>query len=242
MSLNPPDLKVRAIKTKSKTVCKNNQWQIIPSYLSRTLFVGSTMSGKSNLIYSLLSEKKFLKNYYDHIEIFNPNLSVDDSIKVLNLPKENLHENLNTDEISQIYQEVIEAKKIHDGFKCSHPRTLLVFDDCVDNEKFIKSQILKTLFYRSRHAHITVWIGSQYLRAIPKSLRANSQHIITLRPTKADLEIINEEFNDTSLDKKQFMSLIKYATKEPYSFLNINRTQQLNKRYMKNFEQYLIPQ
>ena len=235
------NLKVKAVKTKSKTVCKNNQWGVIPSYLSRTLFVGSSGSGKSNLIYSLLSEKKFLKNYYDEIYVWSPNHSVDDSIKVLGLPDSHLYEDFDEGFVDELYEEALEAKKIHDGFKCKHPRVLFAFDDLVDDPKFTKSQVLKKLFFKGRHPGITVWIGSQYLKSISKPLRANAQHIILFKPTKNDIEIINEELNDTDLDKKRFSQLVRFATKNKYDFLNINRNQMLDKRYMRCFEQYLIP-
>ena len=234
------NLKVKAVKTKKEEVTKNNQWAVIPSYLSRTLFVGGTMSGKSNLIYSLLSERKFLKNYYDHIEIWNPNLSIDDSIKVLGLPDENLHEDFDEGFVNELYEQALEAKKIHDGFKCSNRRALFVFDDLCDDPKFTKSQVLKKLFFKGRHPGLTVWIGSQYLRSVPKPLRANSQHLLLFKPTKNDIEIIEQELNDTSLDRKQFRQLVRYATKNKFDFLNINRTQPLERRFMKNFDQYLV--
>ena len=79
-------LNIIPIKTNKKKVIHNN-FDIIPSFPRRCIFVAPTGSGKSVVIVNLLTRKRYLRNFYDVIIFYSPNVHYEeehDEIKLKN--------------------------------------------------------------------------------------------------------------------------------------------------------------
>ena len=94
--------------------------------------------------------------------------------------------------------------------------------DMLSNKKL--NSIVTELFVRGRKLGIALVFITQSYFANPKNLRLNSTHYFIMKiPNKRELQRI--PFNHSSdIDFKDFMSLYKKCTGNPYSFLVIDST------------------
>ena len=93
--------------------------------------------------------------------------------------------------------------------------------DIMRNEKF--KAIVKELFIRCRKLNISiVFITQSYFRFV-KEEKLNSNYCILMTiGSKKELKNIAEE-KLGYLDYKDFLKIYNYCTKEPYSFMMIDR-------------------
>lgn len=212
---------------------------IIPSHPSRVLFSGSSNSGKTNLMISLLTNKKFgLKYFYNVIFLFSPTCGNDpiyrniigDIIPVDNIFTEPNEEILNS--IIDTQQNII--TKI--GRK-NAPSTLIIFDDCISDD-IIKSPSFKTLFFKGRHLGISVWSCLQYFMSLSKSLRQNITNFFILKPMRSELKAIIDDLCPSNLSLKEFEDVINLCTtpryKGEYPFMHYDRTKPNNECFRRN--------
>ena len=124
------------------------------------------------------------------------------------------------------------------GFK-NTPSVLFVFDDILGNTDFLKSKTLTKLATTNRHMNITYIICSQYYKKLPPVVRTNASYYLIFPSSQQELEKIADELTPPSMDKKQFLMIAKYATKEKFSFLSINSKCEPNKQLRKGFNKVL---
>ena len=98
---------------------------------------------------------------------------------------------------------------------------LIVFDDMIadmiNNNKL--NPIVTELFIRGRKRNISIVFIAQSYFKVPKDVRLNSTHFFIMKiPNKRELQQIalNHSFD---IDFKDFMSIYKKCTTEPYPFL-----------------------
>ena len=207
-----------------------------------TLFIGSTGSGKTNLILNMVLRNRMFGylNYYKKIYILSPSSCFDNTFDIVNSyidtycekrKKKGLAEIELFDEYNdEILEKIIE--EIQSDYVPNGDRTLVLLDDCI-NELQSNISSVQMLFTRGRHMKISVWISSQAYKKVPKVLRTNSIDIIIFSgSSKREIKDLWEEFGTDSLD--EFYKLYKEYTKEKYSFLQI-RTRYSESRYIKNF-------
>jgi hypothetical protein len=121
----------------------------------------------------------------------------------------------------------------------------LCIDDMVGSEIFKagKKNPFVNLLLRNRHHRINILILSQYLRAIPRTIRANiSVWSIGQFGSRGFLPDLYEEIASGDMTQEQFEALYDTATGEEHGSLVIDFTKKKTFRYMKNWEEYLKPQ
>ena len=122
-------------------------------------------------------------------------------------------------ECSNDMQEV--HKNIEEYNPIKKRKILIVFDDMIadriNNNKL--NPIVTELFIRGRKLNISiVFITHSYFK-VPKDVRLNSTHFFIMKiPNKRELQQIALN-HSSDIDFKDFMSIYKKCTKEPYSFL-----------------------
>ena len=94
--------------------------------------------------------------------------------------------------------------------------------DIMTNKNF--QAIIKELFIRCRKVNVSLVFITQSYIFVPKDVRLNSNyHLIMKVDNKKGLQNITI-INSADIDYKDFMQIHRECTKEPYSFLTIDRT------------------
>ena len=123
------------------------------------------------------------------------------------------------------------------GFK-NTPSILFVFDDILGNTDFLNKTSTK-LATTNRHMNISYIICSQYYKKLPPVVRTNASYYLIFPSSQQEVEKIADELTPPSMNKKQFLMIAKYATKEKFSFLSINSKCEPNKQLRKGFNKVL---
>lgn len=113
---------------------------------------------------------------------------------------------------------------------------LVVLDDLVLAKDQSK---IENYYIRARKLNVSViYISQSYFR-IPKIIRQNLSYLVLLKLSgERELKLILSE-GGLGLDKQQLLSLYNYATEEKFSVLLIDYETTVDKRYRKNFLEYL---
>lgn len=203
-----------------------------PSF--NAIFVAPTACGKSTTILNLLMNDNFYKGVFDKVYYFSPSVNLDLTLKAIEEDEDIIkfsedEELSNADEILKAIVESQKEKK-EEGEKVED--ILIVFDDMINylsNNSFIGS-----LFTKSRHFNITVWLTSQNYRSIPVKCRNNSQMILIYKLYNGqEVDKLEEEIGCNYPD---FRKYYEEATKEKYHFLYLNLR---DMKMYKNFTELL---
>lgn len=215
----------------------------VPKPPFRIIIVGSSGSGKSNLIKCMLFSKKFgYCRYFNEIYVFSG--SKDDVEEFRGYASKNSMQ----DKVA-VYQQFDDAavKKICDeievennGIRVKNPtRVLFVYDDQLVNgiSNISKMNSVDECFIRARHFHVSTIISTQKYTSLNQNLRKlNASAVIVFAETnRSDMEQICKDHSDL-LDPKEMMELFKKHLKEKYSFIVIDTKRPYNERILdKNF-------
>ena len=100
-------------------------------------------------------------------------------------------------------------------------KMLIVFDDMIAdmiNNKELNPVVIE-LFIRGRKLNISIVFITQSYFKVPKDVRLNSTHFFIMRiPNKRELQQIALN-HSSDIDFKDFITIYKRCTAEPYSFL-----------------------
>lgn len=151
-------------------------------------------TGKSHALKQLLCEiKDWFSNVYCFCPTFNDQPTVYDYI-----PKENVISSFDEVKIQMIWDYCSKKKTEHleRGLKSEDlPKTLLIFDDVIDEDGFKKSRWLCRLASKGRHKGICVIVLSQYFCAVNKLIRENLDFFGTFQIiNKDDIDNISRSF------------------------------------------------
>lgn len=219
----------------------------IPKPLPRTynhfcLFTAKPRSGKTTLMYSLLTFRK--SPYYrkfDKVFIFSPSLGTTKDDRLRSIPEERRFVELDYENLEKVYNEI----------NGSGERVLLLIDDCVNDVKknVGVEKLLAKIAMNRRHicgsdedgegAGVSIWMSTQVFNKLPRAIRACADyHIIFKTTNKKELETLFEEV--ITIDKELFCEMIKYVFSGKYDFLLIDTNQNQNKMYYKNLNKQLV--
>ena len=220
---------------------KNNAYGIIPSFPNRALLIGSTNSGKTNLLVSLLTSEKFLKGFYDQIYLWSPNAyfeEINELIEIYNKKaKVQFIENVNTKDFKKKVEQIFEEQRKKKGLD-NMDKILFIIDDAVSNKKFMRSKILQDVYFFSRKLYIQTFLLTQYYKSVPGQIRQNSEHLIIFASQpKSEIKKVAEENSIGRYDEKFFYNVFNQLSKGGlYNFLHINRKKKPSERFFYNFE------
>src|SRR5881628_912243 len=100
------DLEIRPLSTAKHNIPQRPlmEQNVIPRHPSSVIFNGSSNSGKTTLLLTLLTRDDFLKDYFDEIHVFSPTGGSDDLYEHLDIPKKNIHVELDVDDLEEIME------------------------------------------------------------------------------------------------------------------------------------------
>ena len=187
-------------------------YKYMPKSNFRMLICGNSGSGKTNLLYHILMKPLA---YYDKLYLHGKNLEQEiykHLLKIMNkmTPKLGYYPlYCNNDEIIPVNNLDSESQKI------------VIFDDfvCDKNQK-----PLIDYFIQGRHKNCSVIYLSQSFYKTPKDITLNCSHYVVYDfPSSNERNMISRELNVT---KDQYIK----ATKQPYSFLYVDKPMKTVKR------------
>ena len=117
-------------------------------------------------------------------------------------------------------------------------KSLIAVDDMIadimNNKTF--EAIIKEIFIRCRKVNISLVFIIQSYFSVPKEVRLNSTHYLIMKiHSKEELRNIATN-HSADIDYKDFLSIYRKCTSEPYLFLTIDTTSPANNslRFRKN--------
>ena len=151
------------------------------------------------------------------------------------VPKLFIHDAYNTAIIENILKRqkavLKQVKKDMDTYKKSSidPRTFVVLDDCLYDNKWTKDVMMRLLFMNGRHWKVMLVITMQYPLGIPPNLRTNIDYVFILRePYIANRKRIYDNYAGMFPTFESFCQVMDQCT-ENYECLVINNNAKSNK-------------
>lgn len=210
--------------------------QIMPKYPFSMVISGASGSGKTQLLLNILSRKDLFGDYFHKIIIFSPTAgNLDDTYKLLKLPKENFIKKFDVSILETILsnrKKQIEKEGIEKVAKTD--RVILIFDDMIAEKSFLDSKESLMMFTLLRHYLISVCILSQSFKKIPRAIRLNANYLAIFPSLESEIQIMLDEITPSGINKKDFRKIIDYCTKGRYDFMSINNHADPGKRIRKN--------
>ena len=184
----------------------------MPDKPFRMLICGNSGSGKTNTLYHMLMKPLV---HYDEVHLYAKNLEQEKYRHMIETMND-LSENVGYDIIHYDNDEIIPVDSLD-----SDNQKIVIFDDfiCKKNQK-----PLIDYFIQGRHKNCSVIYLSQSFYSTPKDIRLNCSHFIVYDfPIKKERDMISRELNVT---KNQYEN----ATKNPYSFLYVDKPKKIVKK------------
>ena len=238
------DLIVKPLHTNKTTLPQSPYMEsgIINKFPSMMLNIGKSGSGKSSVIAYILTESNFMKDFFDKVYLFSPTAKLDDLSKHLKLKKENMITEPTEHALDKIITEqekLINKKGIAEVGRSN--KILIIFDDIVSDQRFLKSKPVLKLAAMGRHFLISSIFNTQSYTKIPRSVRLQANAVILFPSSNDENRIIAEDHAPPHCNKKCFLKLVEYATKNRHEFLFINNFDPPETRFRKGFEEYIYP-
>lgn len=244
------DLKIIKFDT-AKSLIPSRPYQesyIIPKHPFRLILTGRSGSGKSNLLVNLMKKSIFYgrtdqnddkTGYFDLVFLFSPTAGIgDDLVTHLDIPSQRIYTDPSTylarlNHIFETQDGLIKSTGI-----AKSPKILCIFDDIQSASKFMNSDAFTKLFIAGRHSNISIIVAIQSWTRLPRVLRLQASNIMLFPSSNSEVELLADEYTPPGFSKREFMSLVMHATREPYNFLHINNQAPDNK-YRKNLDTVL---
>jgi len=184
--------------------------QLLPKPL-RCLIVGSSGSGKTNLLLNFIYNKNGVS--FKNLYVFSRSI-----------------EQLAYVQLQQHYKNIEKVLGIQAGYFFSscedlisvdecEKNSLVVFDDCLLEEQ----SKIKDYFIRGRHKQIScVYLSQSYGRVDMQVIRNNVNMLCVFKQNKHYTKRIYDDFVGSDMTFNQFENMCKNCWDIPYGFLTIN--------------------
>ena len=212
----------RAIRNKTRN-------KLAPSTPSNILICGYSGAGKTNLVSNLIYD--YL--YWDCLYVYAPNLQ---ETKYQNLIEACKKTKLDNDFYT--FENDLENAKTVDEMD-SNCHNLIIFDDWISANSKLLAKI-SDYFIRGRKQNCTTIFLTQSYFQVPKVIRLNCSYFFIFA-TRDRREVIELYKCHSTMSKDEFIKIFYEATKDPFSFLLIDKTASASSplAYRKNFN-YLL--
>jgi hypothetical protein len=213
--------------------------KILPPLPFRSIALGPSSSGKTNMLVTLLTDPRFYKGNFSHIFWCSPTATVDPSLDVL---RDYIREQGNQGEDDPAFHDSIDVaflqsrvdrqKKVTEYLKKHRVKQkawnmLIVLDDLADVKRGLPeiSRFVDSLFVKARHWGVSVVLSTQKLKLplISPTVRVNCTCLFSWRlRNMSDLwDGLIHEYS-ALVDKEKLYDAYKEAVSIPYNFLYIN--------------------
>jgi hypothetical protein len=194
---------------------------------------------KKSIFYGRTDQSDEKTGYFDLVFLFSPTAGIgDDLVTHLDIPSQRIYTDPSTylarlNHIFETQDGLIKSTGI-----AKSPKILCIFDDIQSASKFMNSDSFTKLFIAGRHSNISIIVAIQSWTRLPRVLRLQASNIMLFPSSNSEVELLSDEYTPPGFSKREFMSLVMHATREPYNFLHINN-QAPNNKYRKNLDTVL---
>ena len=181
------------------------RYSFMPNDTFRMLICGNSGSGKTNLLYHMLIEPLL---YYEKIFLYAKNLEQEKYQNLMNKMNE-ISKEAGYDVMKVSNDAIIPINDLD----YEDNQKLIIFDDyvCEKNQRQIVDY-----FIQGRHNCSVIYLSQSFYKT-PRDLRLNCSHYCIYEfPSSRERNMISSELG---VDKEKF----KKATKEPFSFLYVDK-------------------
>ena len=226
---------------------------VFPRINDSLLAVGASGSGKSTVVAHLLTSPFALKGVFDRIFLFSPTGEADDIQKSLKLGEEDL-DNMAKELLPHIpsvitdmslatkYLQEIEASQaalIKEKGAHKAPLFAIYYDDFIGENEFMRTKEFMDSFILCRHFNMTTIACAQAYTGVPRKQRMQAKHIIYFKGNQTETDQIIEQYAPPGACKKTMEEIIKFATKDKFDFLYINKRSPVENRFRKGFKELI---
>lgn len=218
------------VKDKKAKFLKPN----LPHPVFRWILLGSSGSGKTNLLKNIVFNKKEFGygSYFDEIYAWIGNKDDYDffkrKIKQRNIKNIKLFRDFDPERLTNLWNEIKhdEEEEEEDDEEEQPNRILLIFDDMILQGISSRGKfgVLDDIFIRGRHFGVSLIISTQKYSMLNQNMRKdNCTNISVFYPmNEEELKSIWQE-NITSTNKKNFLQCFLNNCCKKYSFMNIDK-------------------
>lgn len=208
-----------------KIVKISKHGDLLPNSI-RAIIVGSSGSGKTNLMISLLEHPNGLR--YENIYVFSKSLFQE---KYVNL------ENTISKIDGMSFFGFSNACDVLDP-SLALPNSIMIFDDVASE----KQGPIRSYFCFGRHRAVDSFYLSQTYSFIPlQNIRVNANLIIMFRQNVTNLKHVFNDVVSPDMSFEKFSNMCSKCWSDRYSFVVIDLESEINKgRYRRNFNEFII--
>lgn len=222
------------------------QMGVAPKHPFRMVITGPSGSGKTTAACHLL--EKLYEEYFDEIHLISPTAKWDpawDRCKKQDGFK--IHDELDVDFLAELY-DTAERECRANGGKGDNDdapsmrdckKRLIVFDDFISNSRYMRSPEMLLLCVQGRHVGLSLMFLSQSYMKIERSCRLQASDIMFFPSNLSEVERVSEEHCPPNTSRQDFKKLILHATKKKHDFLFINKRNEADKCFRRNFDTIL---
>jgi hypothetical protein len=237
---------------------------IIPKFPTISILNGSAGSGKTSVVYNLLTNplmygpsyelmtpeekrKSEPKTYFDAIFLLLG--SADDAYDIIIKRKIIEKNHVSIHPSPDVIQTIIDSQnkliKEAKGNINEVPKILFIIDDLITDARFMKSKPMLEIMTRGRHINSSTILCTQYINSVPRAIRQQASYTILFKLNRVEVSLITEQYCPPGVAIKDFQKLIDFCTKDDEesknNFMVISKKAPLSKRFRKNFITYVIP-
>lgn len=191
---------------------EENNSDLIPKP-SRALLVGSSGSGKTNLLLNLILKENGID--FDYLFVFSKSIE-QKAYSDLRTAYEEIEEKHNK-KIAYFFNNCEDLIPLDE---CPED-SLVVFDDCLMD----KQDKIKEYFIRSRHKNIScVYLTQSFTKVDLQVIRNNVNFICVFKQNESYTKRIYQEFVSSDMSLEQFQKFCKDCWSIPHGFITIDMT------------------
>jgi len=236
-----------------KHYCRENNF-LLPNSL-RACIIGKSGCGKTNLLMNLLLNNYSDSDYldYDNLFIFAKTLDQPEYKLLIECFKngfnkteilKSLKEGKIKESESTNSKQIINVEYFDDSFFVPEPyelnktkKNLILFDDVM----LEKQNKIEQYYTRGRHNNVDcIYISQNYIKLPRQTVRENANLFILFPQNSLTMDNFYRD-HCTDIKKNEFQTLYKEAWKEPFGFVTIDLTKNINEgKYRKMLNEFFL--
>lgn len=247
-------------KIKQRALMKHH---VIPHFPSISIFSGAAGSGKTNLVANLLSNQNMYgpshedyskqhmtknpikKPYFDAIFLFIGSMDdmYDQLIEDGIIKQNHVCEQPTPDDVQKVIDTQNSLLEQAKGDITKIPKILLIFDDVVNDGKFMRSKAFLTAMVKGRHFNSSTFLCTQYINLVSRPTRIQANYMFIYKMNRQEVQVITDQFCPPNCTKNEFAKLLDDATsndeKSKHNFLVIEKGAAPDVQFRKNLDKFI---